>query len=350
MKNIIRVDGKFIGDDFPCFIVAEIGVNHNRDLKLAKKLIVAASEAEADAVKFQTWKTENIILRNVEMAEYQKDRVREKSQFDMLKNLELPYEWHFELKDLAEENGLIFFSTMEDKESVDFLIKDLKISLIKVGSSDLTNYPLLEYTAKFGIPIVMSTGLATLGEIEEALRTVWSVGNKNVVLCQCTSEYPCPYEDVNLRAMITLKEAFKTTVGFSDHTLGIECAIAAVAMGAKYLEKHFTLDRNLPGPDHKASLEPHEFKNMVKAIRNVEKALGDGIKRPMPSELKNKPVIAKRIVALRDIEKGEILDEYNLTLKRANQGIEAKYFKIIKGRKAKRRIRRNEVITFDVIE
>ncbi|HJH27013.1 MAG TPA: hypothetical protein C5S37_09655 [Methanophagales archaeon] len=263
---------------------------------------------------------------------------------------ELEDEWHFELKDYAERFGLVFFSTMEDRESVDFLIKDLKIPLIKVGSGDLTNYPLLKYTAKFGIPMVLSTGMAMLSEIDEAVRTVLNEGNDNIVLLQCTTQYPCPYEDVNLRAMLGLKEALKTIVGFSDHSLGIECAVAAVALGAKYIEKHFTLDRNLPGPDHKSSLEPEEFKRMVTAIRNTEKALGDGIKRPMSSELKNKRIVTRKIVAARDIKKGEVLNEENVTFKRANEGLTANYYKLIEGKNAKKTIKLDEPINLSEIE
>ena len=347
----IRIGDTLIGNGEPCLIVAEAGVNHNGDINLAKKLIDAAKEAGADAVKFQTWKTENMILKDVEMAEYQKENIRYKeSQYEMLKKLELPYEWHFELKKYAERIGLVFFSTMEDRESVDFLIKNLKIPLIKVGSGDLTNYPLLKYTARFKKPMVLSTGMATLSEVDEAARTILNEGNNNIILLQCTTQYPCPYEDINLRAMLGLKETFKTIVGFSDHSLGMECAVAAIALGTKYIEKHFTLERNLPGPDHKASLEPGEFKRMVDAIRNTEKALGDGIKRPMPSELKNKKIIIRRIVAARDIKKREILNENNVTFKRAKQGLDAKYYKLIEGRNAKRNIKLNESINLGDIE
>ena len=347
----LKIGNKLIGEGASTFIIAEAGVNHNGSLELAKKLIDMAKDAGADAVKFQTWKTENIILKDVEMVEYQKENIKSKeSQFEMLKELELPYEWHFELKEYAERLGLIFFSTMEDRESVDFLIKDLKIPLIKVGSGDLTNYPLLKYTARFGIPMVLSTGMATLSEIDEAVRAVLNEGNDKIVLLQCTTQYPCPYEDINLRAMLSLQEAFKTTVGFSDHALGTECAVAAIALGAKYIEKHLTLDRTLPGPDHKASLEPDEFKKMVVAIRNTEKTLGDGIKRPMPSEIKNKKIIIRRIVAARDIEKGEMLNEDDITFKRAKEGLMANYYKLIEGKKSKRNIKLDEPINLSEIE
>jgi len=222
--------------------------------------------------------------------------------------------------------------------------------LIKVGSGDLTNYPLLNYTAKFKVPMVLSTGMATMSEIDEAVRIVLNEKNDEIILLQCTTEYPSDYEDINLKAMLTLKEAFKTIVGFSDHSLGIECAVAAVALGAKYIEKHFTLDKNLPGPDHKASLGPKEFKEMVKAIRKIEKTLGDGFKKPLSAELQNKQVIVKRLVAMRDIKKGEILNENNITSKRASYGLEVKYFSILIGHKAKKNINKDDIITLNLIK
>ncbi len=349
MKTI-RIKNKFIGEGRPCFIVAEIGVNHNGSSASAKKMISAAKKAGADAVKFQTWETGCIMLKDAEMAEYQKKNAKPgQTQFEMIKKLELPRADYFSLKSFAEKIGLMFFSTMEDKESVYFLIKDLKIPFIKVGSGDLTNYPLLEYTAKFKKPMVLSTGTATMDEIKEAMKIVAGAGNNNIVLLQCTTEYPCPMEDVNLKAMLTLGESFKTIVGFSDHTLGIECSIAAAALGAKYLEKHFTLDRNLPGPDHKASLEPSEFEEMVRAIRNVEKAMGDGIKKPMPSELKNKILVVRKIVAGRDISEGEEFSEDNLSFKRAEGGLPVKHYEFVKNKKAKRNIKAGELIKSDDI-
>jgi len=349
--NKLRIRNRLIEPSEPCFIVAEIGVNHNGSTELAKKLINAAKEAGANAVKFQTWKTENIILKDVELAEYQKENLKSnESQYEMLKKLEISYQQHVELKEFAENLGLIFFSTMEDKESVDFLMNDLKSSLIKVGSGDLTNYPLLKYTAKFGKPMVLSTGMATISEIDKAISTVLNEGNDNIILLQCTSDYPCPYEDMNLRVMTTLKSAFKFPVGLSDHSLGIECAVAAVTLGGKYIEKHFTLSRNLLGPDHKASLEPSEFKKMVEAVRNIEQALGDGIKRPMPSELKNKDIIRRKIVASKDIQMGDILDESNVTFKRSKTGLEAKYYELLSEHKAKRSIKANEVIRLSDLE
>ena len=345
----IRIADKCVGEGYPTFIVAEIGVNHNQDIKLAKKLIDVARDAGADAVKFQTWKTENVILKETEMVGYQKKNVKKTTQFEMLKGLELPLAWHFELKEYAENSGLVFFSTMEDVESVDFLLGRLKIPLIKVGSGDLTNYPLLRHTAKFKVPMILSTGMSTLGEIDEAVRTILGEKNEMIVICQCTTEYPCPYDDVNLRAILSIKEAFKTIVGFSDHSLGIECAVASVALGAKYLEKHLTLDRRMQGPDHKASIEPQEFKRMVQAIRNVEEALGDGIKKPSSLELKNRELIIRRIVAARDIAKGERLGEKNIAFKKGQRGLEVKYYRFIEGKVTDKFIPKDQTIDFSHI-
>ena len=345
MARTIPIGEKSVGDNEPCMIVAEIGVNHNGNEELAKTLIKWAKKCGADAVKFQTWNTEEIILEDVELASYQKESIKGNStQFEMLKNLEISYDHYFALKEYAEELDLIFFSTMEDKKSVDFLMKDLDIPLIKVGSGDLTNYPLLKYTARFHKPMVISTGMATLSEIDQAVRTIANEGNEDVILLQCTTQYPCPYEDINLRAILTLKNAFKTVVGLSDHSKGIECAIAAVALVAKYIEKHFTLDNTLPGPDHQASLEPHELKKVVEGIRNVERAMGDGIKRPMASELGNKNIVRRKIVAGKDILAGEIFTEESISLKRAVYGLSPEHCPLIIGRRAKKDLKYNQII------
>lgn len=347
----MRVMGKDISENAPTFIVAEAGVNHNGNIKLARQLIDGAANAGADAIKFQTWKTKNIILKDVEMVQYQKENTRlEESQFEMLEKLELPYDWHFELKEYAEKLGLVFFSTMEDRESVDFLMNELKMPLIKVGSGDLTNYSLLKYAASFRKPMILSTGMATLGEIDEAVRIVRGEGVEDIVLLQCTTQYPCPYSDINLKAMESLNKAFRVTVGFSDHSLGIECAIAAVAMGAKCIEKHLTLDKSMQGPDHKASLDPKEFAEMVRSIRNIEKALGDGLKRPMPCELENKKSVTRKIVASKDINKDKILDESNLVFKRANYGLDAKYYQLVNGKRTNKHIAKDAIITLNMLE
>ena len=347
----ITIADKIIGLEYPCFIVAEIGVNHNRDLSLAKKLIKEAAKCGVNAIKFQTWNTNNIAVERVSMASYQRENIgHDISQYDMLKELELPYEWHNELKKLAEQEGLVFFSTMEDRESVDFLLKDIKIPLIKVGSGDLTNFPLLKYTAKFGIPIILSTGMASLSDIDKAIRIVHDAGNDQIILLQCTTQYPAPYDSINLNAILTLKNAFNTLVGLSDHSEGVECSIAAIALGAKYIEKHFTLDKKMPGPDHRASLEPKEFKQLVRSIRIVESAMGDGCKRQTSSEKECQKIVYRRIVAAKDIKPGEIFNEQNVTFKRSDTGLYASYFDLITGLKSKHSVPCNNPINFCDVE
>ena len=344
----IRIEDKLIGEEEPCFIIAEAGVNHNGSVELAKKLIDAAKDAGADAVKFQTFKAESVVVKDAQKAEYQKETTGEGSQYEMIKKLELAEEDFRELADYAEKKDIMFLSSPFDKESVD-LLYELDVPAFKVGSGEITNFSLLRYIAKKGMPIILSTGMSILGEVEEALDVIRSEGVEDIILLHCVSNYPARIEDVNLRAMGTLKQAFKLPVGFSDHTLGITAPIAAVALGACVIEKHFTLDRNLPGPDHKASLEPDELKEMVKAIREVEKALGNGIKKPTKEEEEVKKVARKSIVAKVDISKDEIITEDMLDVKRPGTGIEPKYLKFIIGRKAKEDIKKDDVIRFEMI-
>jgi len=348
MNIYIKIGNKLIGEEEPCFIIAEAGVNHNGSVELAKKLIDAAKDAGADAVKFQTFKAESVVVKDAQKAEYQKETTGEGSQYEMIKKLELAEEDFRELADYAEKKDIMFLSSPFDKESVD-LLYELDVPAFKVGSGEITNFPLLRYIAKKRKPIILSTGMSTLGEIEEALDVIRSEGVEDIILLHCVSNYPARIEDVNLRAMGTLKQAFKLPVGFSDHTLGITAPIAAVALGACVIEKHFTLDRNLPGPDHKASLEPDELKEMVKAIREVEKALGNGIKKPTKEEEKIKKVARRSIVAKVDISKGAIITEDMLDVKRPGTGIEPKYLKFIIGRKAKEDIKKDDVIRFEMI-
>jgi len=349
--NLIQVADRTIGPEQPCFIVAEIGVNHNRNLSLAKKLVKEAAKCGANAVKFQTWKTDNIAVESVPMASYQRENLRcDMSQYAMLKELEIPYEWHNELKELAKHEGMVFFSTMEERESVDFLLNDIKIPLIKVGSGDLTNYPLLKYTAKFGVPMILSTGMASLGDIDKAIRIVQDAGNDKIILLQCTTQYPAPYDSINLNVILTLKNAFSTLVGLSDHSEGVECSIAAITLGAKYFEKHFSLDKKMPGPDHRASLEPKEFKQLVRSIRIVESAMGDGRKWQTSSEKECQQIVYRRIVAGKDIQPGDTLDEHTVTFKRAETGLYASYFDLIDGLKSKDYIPYNQPINFNNVE
>ncbi len=328
------------------FIIAEAGVNHNGSLELAKKLVDVAIEAGADAVKFQTFKAESAISSYTPLAEYQKKNLgEEKSQLEMVKELELSFADFEKLKKYCDEKGILFLSSPFDIESARFL-KDLGLQMFKIASGEITNYPLLKEIGSYRKEVILSTGMADLGEIEDALDVLIESGTKkeNITVLHCNTEYPTPFEDVNLRAMLTIKEAFKVRVGYSDHTLGIEVPIAAVALGAEVIEKHFTLDKNLPGPDHKASLDPGELKTMIKAIRNIEKAIGDSIKKPSPSEKKNIPIVRKSIVAKRPIKKGEILTEENLTTKRPGTGISPMRWREIIGRKAQRDFKKDELI------
>lgn len=349
MKNVM-VGNRLIGKGEFSFIIAEAGVNHNGSVELAKKLIDAAKEAGVDAVKFQTFKAENVVTQNAEKAEYQKETTGvEESQYEMIKKLELTDYDFKELADYAKKRSITFLSTPFDSKSVD-LLNEINVPAFKVPSGEITNFLLLTHITKKEKPIILSTGMATLGEVEEALNVIRSEGVKDVILLHCVSNYPAKIEDVNLRAMETLKQAFKIPVGFSDHTLGITASIAAVALGACVIEKHFTLDRNLPGPDHKASLEPKELKNMVNTIREVERALGDGIKRPTKDEEEIKKVARRSIVARVDIPGGTIITEDMLDVKRPGTGIVPKYFDFIVGMKAKENIKKDEMITRRMIE
>jgi N-acetylneuraminate synthase/N,N'-diacetyllegionaminate synthase len=327
----IKIGNKLINESEPCFIIAEIGVNHNGSLKLAKRLIDEAKKSGADAVKFQIFKAENLV------------RVRTK-EYEMLKKLELPYSHFEELKRYCEKRKIIFLATSHNDDAIDFL--ELLVPAYKIGSGDLTNSPFLEKVAKKKKPIILSTGMANLEEIREAIKTIKKAGNNKIILLHCTTSYPCPLEDVNLRAMLTLKKEFNLPVGYSDHTLGILVPIMAVAMGAKVIEKHFTLNKNLPGPDHKASLEPKEFKEMVKAICDVERALGSGVKKPTKNEEKIKKIVRKSIIAKTDIPKGEKIRKEMLIIKRPGTGIEPKYINKIIGKIAKREIKKDSLIKF----
>ncbi len=318
------------------YIIAEAGVNHNGRLDLAMQLCNAAKAAGVDAIKFQTWKTEKIVTRGVRMAEYQQNNTQKdenSSQYEMLKSLELSYDDFRVLRDYCLKIGINFLSTPDEEDSLDFLVK-LGIKTLKIGSGEITNIPYLRKIASKGLPVILSTGMSTLAEVATAYDTLMQAGAPSVCLLHCTTNYPCPYNEVNLKAMLTLKQAFHCQVGYSDHTLGIEVPIAAVAMGASIIEKHFTLDRQMEGPDHSASLEPHELTSMVQAIRHIECALGDGIKRPNHSEKNISKVVLKSIVAATSISKGETLTAEKLAVKRIGQGISASYWDILIGASA----------------
>jgi N,N'-diacetyllegionaminate synthase len=328
------------------FIIAEAGVNHNGDINLAKKLIDAAKEAKVDAVKFQTFKTEKIVGKYAQKAEYQNENTKtEESQFDMIKKLELSFSDFIQLKEYCEQKDILFLSTPDDDDSLDFLV-DLKIPLIKVGSTEITNIQYLRKIADKRLPIILSTGMSNIGEVEMALNTIYSQGNRNVTLLHATTDYPTDYKDVNLKAMITLRETFKVSVGYSDHTLGTEAAVAAVTLGAEIIEKHFTLNKDMEGPDHKASLEPDELREFVKAIRNTEALLGSGIKEPTEREKKIIINARRSIVAAYDIQEGTVIEENMITYKRPGNGIKPELAKVIIGRKLTRDIKEDELITW----
>lgn len=328
------------------FIIAEAGVNHNGSIELAKKLIDAACDARADAVKFQTFKSEKVISKFAEKAEYQKESTsNNESQLEMVKKLELDEEAHKLLIDYCLEKKIMFLSTPFDSESIE-LLDNLGLSIFKIPSGEITNLPYLRQIGKLNKTIILSTGMADIGEIEDAIEVLTSSGTnrENLTILHVNTEYPTPMEDVNLKAMVTIGNTFDLNYGYSDHTLGIEVPIAAVALGASIIEKHFTLDKTMEGPDHKASLEPNELKEMVKAIRNIEIALGSKIKKATKSEVKNKPIARKSIVAKVDIEKGQILNENNITVKRPGYGISPMRWDEVIGTFAKKDYKVDELI------
>ena len=317
-------------------IIAEAGVNHNGSLKLAKKLISIAAEAKADYVKFQTFKAETLITQIADKAKYQKELTNiDESQFEMIKKLELDITAHKQLIDYCKTKDVQFLSTAFDHDSIE-LLAELNIPLFKIPSGEITNLPYLRHIGKMGKPIIISTGMSTMDEVRNALNILVDSGaeKEQITILHCNTEYPTPMKDVNLKAMLTIKYELGVNIGYSDHTLGIEVPIAAVAMGANVIEKHFTLDRNMSGPDHRASLEPSELSAMVMAIRNIEKAMGGGEKKPSLSERKNISVARKSIVALKPIKKGELFTEENLTVKRPGTGISPMEWEALIGKAA----------------
>lgn len=327
-------------------VIAEAGVNHNGDLQLAKKLVDAATEAGADVIKFQTFKASQLVTEHAEQAVYQQKALgNSEGQLAMLKRLELQPEQHAELIDYCQQQNIEFLSTAFDMSSIE-LLAPLKLKRWKIPSGEITNLPYLRKIGNRAQPVILSTGMANLGEIEAALTVLERGGTSRsqITVLHCTTEYPAPVEEVNLLAMNTIAQAFGVAVGYSDHTDGIHVPIAAVAMGATVIEKHLTLDRSMPGPDHKASLEPDQFAAMVSGIRTIELALGDGIKRPTRSEQTNLPVVRKSIVAARTIRSGELFSEVNLTAKRPGTGISPMNWDAWIGRKALRDFSADELI------
>lgn len=328
-------------------IIAEAGVNHNGSIDIAKQLVDAAVYAGVDYVKFQTFKTENLVSKRAKRAQYQKDSSRDTddSQFTMLKKLELSIEQHYELIDYCKQKKINFLSTAFDLDSISFLAS-LKLGLWKIPSGEITNYPYIKKIAQLREPVILSSGMSTLKEIKAALEvlTRWGVEREQLSILHCNTEYPTPMIDVNLNAMVALRDELGVTVGYSDHTKGIEVSIAAVALGAKIIEKHFTLDRKMDGPDHKASIEPDELKLMVDSIRNIEQALGTNEKKVSESEKINLKIARKSIVAKRKIDKGERFTEDNLTVKRPGDGISPMKWEEVIGRKAVRAFAEDELI------
>ena len=318
-------------------IIAEAGVNHNGSLELAKQLVDKAAEAGVDYVKFQTFKAEKLVTKSAKQAEYQKRNIGDgdDNQFAMLKKLELTPENHLVLIAYCKQKGVKFLSTAFDLDSMEFL-HSLKLGLWKIPSGEITNYPYLKKIAQYGEPVILSTGMSEMTDIEAAVKvlTKYGVNKEQITLLHCNTEYPTPFEDVNLRAMQEIRNEYKVKVGYSDHTKGIEVPIAAVALGAEVIEKHFTLDRNMEGPDHKASLEPDELKAMVSAIRNIEQSLGSGLKTASESEKKNIVIARKSIIAARSIKKGEVLTDECLTVKRPGSGISPMRWEEVVGTKA----------------
>lgn len=364
----IKIANKQIGKGCPCFIIAEAGVNHDGDFKKAKKLIDLAKGAGADAVKFQTWITEEILTKKAEQAEYQKENTGvEESQYEMIKRLELSFDEFKKLKKYAKERDIIFISTPDDEKSVDFLYK-IGVPAFKIGSGELTNFCMLKKIAQKKKPIILSTGMSNIKEIEEAVKIIFDQNNDQLCLLHCTSNYPTKLNDVNLRAMHTLKDKFKVIVGYSDHTLSIEVPLIAVILGASVIEKHFTYDKNANGPDHKASLSSIELKKMIKQIRKIEKMnrleknkflhsikyieviLGSSLKRPNEKEKKISNLVRKSIVAKHAIKKGTKITELMIALKRPGVGLSSKYINKIIGRVAKENIKKDQLITWSLIE
>jgi N,N'-diacetyllegionaminate synthase len=329
------------------FIIAEAGVNHNGSLDLALRLVDAAKASGADAVKFQTFRADLLATRSAHKAPYQeRTTAHAESQFEMLQRLELDAAAHQRIIDHCRELGIQFLSSPFDTQSADLLAK-MAVPMFKVPSGEITNLPFLQHLADKGRPLILSTGMSTLGEVEEAVHVLQSAGASQLTLLHCVTEYPAPYAEVNLRAMQTLKCAFGLPVGYSDHTPGIEIAIAAVALGAEVIEKHFTLDRSLPGPDHAASLEPVELQQMVGSIRHVEAALGTGIKAPAPCELPNLSVARKSVVAARSLPAGHQLETGDLDIKRPGNGLAPKLLPTLIGHTLRAGLAKDEIISWD---
>ncbi len=344
----VNIGGKWIGDGEPCFIIAEAGINHNGEITLAKQLIDEAKKAGADAVKFQTFKSEGVMTASAEMASYQKKNLgKTQSQIEMVRKYEFEYETFKELKKYCDDRGIIFLSTPHSYDAIDFL--DPLVPAYKIGSGDITNLPAIEEIGKKGKPVLISAGMATLEEIQDAIETVRNVGNEQIVLLQCVTNYPADLKDQNLRTIKTMRDEYDVLTGFSDHTVGTLAAIIAVSLGACILEKHFTLSRDLPGPDHKASMEPQELKELVELVRDADIALGDGLKKPTKTETDIAAVARKSLVASINISKGTIITKDMIDIKRPGTGMKPSRLKDVIGKRARENIRRDDVLQEDMI-
>jgi len=350
MVTPFQLGNRMIGPGYPCFLIAEAGVNHNGDLGMARRLVDVAAAAGADAVKFQTFRADRLATAEAPKAAYQAATTgKSESQVEMLRRLELSEEAHHELFEYARSKGVMFLSTPFDEGCADFL-EQLGVPGFKAPSGEVTNWPFLEYLARKGRPILLSTGMATLGEVEGAVQALSRVGSIPFALFHCVSNYPAEPAQVNLRAMHTLQAAFGVPVGYSDHTLGIEVSLAAVALGACLVEKHFTLDRTLPGPDHRASLEPDELTRLVVGIRKVEAALGNGRKVPTPAEMETRTVARKSLVAARDLAVGTVLSPETLASKRPGSGLPPSFLGHLLGRRLKQAVKANTLLTLEMLE
>jgi len=346
--NNVKIGNKTIGENFPTFIIAEAGSNHNRDINQAKKLIEVAAEAEADAVKFQIFSAETLYSKKTATPEYLNGKMEQGSVWHLIKDLELPREWLGELADYSRSHGLTFLSTPFDYKAIEEL-EEINMVAYKIASFEIADLPFLREIAKTRKPIILSTGMASLGDIEDAIDAIRKVSDSEIALLHCTINYPPPFEDLNLRAINTMKQAFQVPVGYSDHTMSVSIPAVCVALGASIIEKHFTLNRSLKGPDHKFALEPNELKIMIKNIQETQLALGTPVKL-LPESEKNLYSLARRsIVARKKIPKGKIIEASDLIIKRPGYGIAPKFLNVIIGRKAMKDIDEEDIITWDLI-
>jgi len=350
MKNQFTIGNKTISENHPCFIIAEAGVNHNGEIEKGLELVKVARDAGADAVKFQLFNAQEQISKHAFNAPYQRKGSGKKTMLEMADSYDFAWENHKALADYANELGIIYMSSCFDCKAVDFFINQLGGNCIKIGSGEITNYPLLKYISKTGFPIILSTGMCDLSDVDGAINHIKLNGNSTICLLHCVSSYPAPVDEINIRSMLTLKEKFNLIVGYSDHTTNNTAAISAVALGAKIIEKHFTLDNSLFGPDHAMSLNPIDLKNYVSQIRETESIMGDGLKKPTSKEIEMQKFSRRGIVSTIDMEKGTILSKDNITLKRPATGIDARDIDKVLGKKINKSIEIDDIITNEMIE